>query len=191
MSRKKNRCDGVEPVCSQCARSKHECEYSETLSRVDYLGTKVKELEKQLREKEEEIERLSLLNPPRFKPGVDSQAYTLLQAEYLHIRNRFTTIDSLVALLPLQSLFACVNRFSQRAQSCYLPRTLQEFPMIQQEIEHLLDNNRRNARPHPDTLALVFAMLATELQVRQYDMSGEDLRRRSDAYGKPESCHHK
>ena len=63
--------------------------------------------------------------------------------------------------------------------------------MIQREIEHLLDNNRRNASPCPGTLALVFAMLATELQVRQYDMSGEDLRRRSDAYGKPESCHHK
>ena len=187
-----NPCDGAKPVCSQCARSKHECEYNETLSRGDSLSTKVKKLEKQLREKEEEIERLSLLNPSPFIPGGDSQGYTLLQAEYLHIRNKFTTIDSLVALLPPQeSLRACVNRFPQRAKSCYLPPTLQDFPMIQQEIEHLLDNSRRNTSPSPGTLALVFAMLATELQVRQYDMSGEGLRRGSDAYGKPKPRHYK
>ena len=185
---KKHRCDGAKPVCSRCARLKRECEYR--VGTVKFLETRVKELEEQLREKEEDIERFSLLDSPSFEPGDDFQAHTSLQAEYFNILNKLATIDSLVALLPpSESLFACVNRFSQRAQSCYLPRT-HEFPITKQEIEHLLSNSRRNACSCPSALALLFAMLAAELQVCQYHMSGESSlqapRRRSDAYGKPQ-----
>ena len=126
-------------------------------------------------------EELSLPSSPYFELGVESQPNTLLQAEYFPILDNFSKIESLIALLPpLHSLSASVTRFQQ---------TRSEFPDTKEEVEHLFDDNRRNASLCPRTLALVFALLATDLQVYQYHMSGEDSsqasRRRSDTYGKP------
>jgi hypothetical protein len=111
-----------------------------------------------------------------------------------HILEKFTTIDSLVQLLPArEELFECVDLFLRRAQACTFPQTPNELPLHTRDIERFLEDGRRNANNSPDTLALLFAMLATGLQMGQYDRSGgewvegavEASRLESDAYSKP------
>lgn len=110
-----------------------------------------------------------------------------------HVLEKFTTIDSLVELLPARDeLFACLELFQRRAQACTFPQTPHELPLRTRDIERFLEDGHRNASNSPDTLALLFAMLATGLQMGQYDRSGgewvegavEASRRQSDAYSK-------
>ena len=90
-----------------------------------------------------------------------------------HIVAQFTTVASLVDLLPeRRELFACLDLFQRHAQACTFPQTANELPIRTRDIERFLDDGHRNASNSPDTLALLFAMLATGLQMGQCDRSG-------------------
>lgn len=62
--------------------------------------------------------------------------------------------------------------------------------MTRKEVQRFLDNKEKNAELHPDMLALIFATVATGMQMGQYDRSGsqwdrddlEGTRRTSDAF---------
>lgn len=61
--------------------------------------------------------------------------------------------------------------------------------MTKKELQRFLDDKAKNAELHPDMLALIFATVATGMQMGQYDRSGgrwdwdnlERTRRTSDA----------
>lgn len=100
-----------------------------------------------------------------------------------------STIAGLVAILPDSDvLFSCLDSFQRRAQSCSFPHTPDE--VTRKEVQRFLEHKENNAQRHPDMLALVFATVATGMQMGQYDRSGncwkrEDLertRRTSDAF---------
>ena len=101
-----------------------------------------------------------------------------------------------MAILPApDALFSYLDSFQRRAQSCSFPHTPDE--VTRKEVERFLDDKEKNAELHPDMLALIFATVATGMQMGQYDRSGnrwnrEDLertRRTSDAFSKfPCSC---
>ena len=104
-----------------------------------------------------------------------------------------STIAALVAILPEPDmLFSCLDMFQRRAQSCSFPHTPDE--VTRKEVQRFLDNKERNAALYPDMLALIFATVATGLQMGQYDRSGEawvqddieKTRRTSDAYSESE-----
>lgn len=108
-----------------------------------------------------------------------------------HILARFSTLESLVELLPQrEELFIYLELFQRRAHSCSFPQISNELPMPREDVQRFLDDGHRNASNSPDTLALLFAMLAMGMQVGQFDMSGgewvegavEESRRQSDVY---------
>ena len=112
---------------------------------------------------------------------------------------KYSTIPSLLELLPpREELFAWIDHFRRRAQSCSFPHTPQE--VTKREVERFLDDAERNASHFPDMLALIFATLATGLQMGEYDRSGgewvpgavEAITKRSDAFSKdllPSRCY--
>lgn len=78
--------------------------------------------------------------------------------------------DQLWTLLPdRQELFACLDLFYSKAQSCSFPHMPDE--VTKTEVERFL-NNPENAHNYPDMLALIFATIATGLQMGQYDRNG-------------------
>ena len=104
---------------------------------------------------------------------------------------KYSTVAALLQLLPVrEELFACLELFQRRAQSCSFPHTPDE--VTKKEVERFLADAERNANNFPDMLALIFATLATGLQMGQYDRSGgqwvkgavEGTRNRSDAFRK-------
>ncbi|KAK3725936.1 hypothetical protein LTR37_000084 [Vermiconidia calcicola] len=102
---------------------------------------------------------------------------------------KFSTTSSLLQLLPeRRELFECLELFQRRAQSCSFPNTPDE--VTRKGVEQFLSDGERNAELYPDMLALIFATLATGLQMGQYDRSGgqwlegavDQTRKRSDVY---------
>lgn len=84
-------------------------------------------------------------------------------------------------------IYACLDMFQRRAQSCYFPHTPDE--VTKKEVERFLSDVEGNAERFPDMLALIFATLATGMQMGVYDLHGdwiagavEDTRRKSDVY---------
>ena len=120
--------------------------------------------------------------------------YTVDDTNYpFHIVKNYTSIESLLGLLPPRGdLFSYLDLFQYRAQSCSYPQTLHELPLPKREVECFLEDAERNANNSPDTLALLFAMLATGLQIGRYDRSGgkwiagavQESRDQSDVYSK-------
>ena len=84
---------------------------------------------------------------------------------------QFATTSQLLQLLPDQDdLFACLDLFQRRAQACSFPHMPEE--VTKREVERFLADRERNANLFPDMLALIFATLATGLQMGQYDRNG-------------------
>lgn len=113
-----------------------------------------------------------------------------------HILAGFSSLDSLVELLPPpEELFSYLDLFQRNAQSCSVPQTSNELPMPRSEVERFLEDGHRNASNSPDALALLFAMIATGMQVGSYDRNGgewvegavEESRQQSDVYSKSSS----
>lgn len=76
-----------------------------------------------------------------------------------------------MAILPeREQLFASIESFQRRAQSCSFPHTPDE--VTKKEVQRFLDDKQKNAEFHPDMLALIFATVATGMQMGQYDRSG-------------------
>lgn len=99
-----------------------------------------------------------------------------------------SSIAGLAAILPEPDmLFSCLDSFQRRAQSCSFPHMPDE--VTRKEVQRFLDDKEKNAEVHPDMLALIFATVATGVQMGQYDRSGgqwnrddlERMRRTSDA----------
>ncbi|KXT11213.1 hypothetical protein AC579_10007 [Pseudocercospora musae] len=90
-------------------------------------------------------------------------------------------------LPPHDHVLQCLDVFQKRAQSCYFPHTPDE--LTRKEVERFLGDAVDYAERAPDMLALIFAMLATALQMGVYDRYGgwaegavEETRRNSDVY---------
>lgn len=78
---------------------------------------------------------------------------------------------ALVATLPpREQLFSILDAFQRRAQSCSFPHTPDE--VTKKEIERFLADGEVNAQKYPDMLALIFATLATGLQMGEHDRNG-------------------
>lgn len=84
-------------------------------------------------------------------------------------------------------VYAALDHFQERAQSCYFPHTPDE--VTRREVERFLSDAEGNAERHPDMLALIFATLATGMQMGVYDKHNgwrpgavEEDRIRSDVY---------
>ncbi|PIA89218.1 hypothetical protein CB0940_07516 [Cercospora beticola] len=84
-------------------------------------------------------------------------------------------------------VYSCLDMFEKRAQSCYFPQT--PDLLTRREVSRFLERTEDNAEAHPDMLALIFAMVATAMQMGVYDRHGEwaegavdESRRRSDVY---------
>lgn len=84
-------------------------------------------------------------------------------------------------------IYACLDMFQRRAQSCYFPHTPDE--VTKKEVERFLSDVEGNAEKFPDMLALIFATLATGMQMGVYDVHGgwvadlvEQTRKKSDVY---------
>ena len=70
-----------------------------------------------------------------------------------------------------EKLFSILDSFQRRAQACSFPHTPHE--VTKKEIGRFLDDAEVNASKYPDMLALIFATLATGLQMGEYDRNGE------------------
>ena len=108
----------------------------------------------------------------------------------------YSSAAQLWELLPERDeLFACLDLFQTKAQSCSFPHIPDE--MTKREVERYLQDSG-NAVAFPDMLALIFATVATGLQMGQYERNGnkwsaeavENTRRRGDVFSKssPFSC---
>lgn len=85
--------------------------------------------------------------------------------------------DQLWTLLPdRKELFACLDLFHSKAQSCSFPHVPDE--VTKREVERFL-NDPENAHNYPDMLALIFATIATGLQMGQYDRNGGQWKKES------------
>lgn len=87
-----------------------------------------------------------------------------------------------------EEIYACLDMFQRRAQSCYFPHT-PEDEVTKKEVERFLSDVEGNAEKFPDMLALIFATLATGMQMGVYDVHGgwvadvvEETRKKSDVY---------
>jgi len=80
-------------------------------------------------------------------------------------------LTALVELLPeSEELFEILAMFQRRTQSCSFPHTPDE--VTKKEVERFLSTKNANARKYPDMLALLFATLATGLQMGEHDRHG-------------------
>lgn len=67
-------------------------------------------------------------------------------------------------------VYECLDSFQRRAQSCYFPHTPDE--VTKKEVERFLIDAEGNADKFPDMLALIFATLATGMQMGVWDKHG-------------------
>lgn len=80
----------------------------------------------------------------------------------------FTDTVQLLELLPeREELFACLDVFQRHAQACSFPHMPDN--VTKRGIERFLSDRERNAELCPEMLALIFATLATGLQMGKYD----------------------
>ncbi|KAK4504246.1 hypothetical protein PRZ48_005162 [Zasmidium cellare] len=84
-------------------------------------------------------------------------------------------------------IYESLEMFQRRAQSCYFPHTPDE--VTRREVERFMADAEANAERFPDMLALIFATLATGMQMGVYDKHGdwlpgavEQTRKTSDVY---------
>ncbi|KAK4979395.1 hypothetical protein LTR28_005040 [Elasticomyces elasticus] len=86
----------------------------------------------------------------------------------------FPTNQGIPALLqclpPSEELYGYLDAFQKRAQSCSFPHVPDE--VTRKEVERFLADADKNATAFPDMLALIFATLASGLQMGIYDKSG-------------------
>lgn len=102
------------------------------------------------------------------------------------IPSHSSSLELLRVLPEHDELFACLEMFHRRAQSCSFPHTPEE--VTRKEVERFLSDPEHNAVTAPDMLALIFVTLATGLQMGQFDRNGgtwdraasETTRARSD-----------
>lgn len=81
------------------------------------------------------------------------------------------TAATLYHVLPSRDeIFEILDLFQRRAQSCSFPHTPEE--VTRNEVERFLADGESNAQKYPDMLALLFATLATGLQMGEYDRCG-------------------
>ena len=117
-----------------------------------------------------------------------------------HILDNHSSVRSLVKLPMLNNrdyLSSCLDHFQRRAHACSFPQTSSDLPLPKRDIDRFLEDPEHNATGSPDMLALLFAMIATGLQVGQYDRSGgewvagdvEASLLESDVYSKLPSTH--
>lgn len=101
------------------------------------------------------------------------------------------TLTALVACLPpREELFDVLESFQKRGQCCSFPHVPDE--VTKKEVERFLSDVQGNAQKFPDMLALVFATLATGMQMGVWDRSGgswvkgerENATKVSDVYSK-------
>ncbi|GAB7365100.1 hypothetical protein MBLNU230_g6190t1 [Neophaeotheca triangularis] len=99
------------------------------------------------------------------------------------------TIEALVGCLPeREELFDALESFYKRGQCCSFPHVPDE--VTKKEVERFLSDAEANAQKFPDMLALVFATLATGMQMGVWDRSGgcwvqgerEKATQKSDVY---------
>ncbi|KAK5130559.1 hypothetical protein LTR08_001939 [Meristemomyces frigidus] len=91
-------------------------------------------------------------------------------------------------LAECDDLFEILDRFQRRAQACSFPHTPDE--VTKREVERFLADGESNAQKYPDMLALLFATLATGLQMGEHDrcngqwIAGETAKtqKRADVY---------
>lgn len=89
-----------------------------------------------------------------------------------HILRSWDDTSGLLAVLPERDeLFICIDMFQRRANATSFPHMPAE-DVSKKEIERFLADAEVNAKSHPDMLALMFAMLATGMQVGVWDRSG-------------------
>ena len=80
--------------------------------------------------------------------------------------------STLLKLLPPeQEIFAYLNAFQRRAQSCSFPHVPEECS--EQEVRRFLSDVEHNTTVHLDMLALLFCALAQGLQNGVYDKYGQ------------------
>ncbi|KAF2720916.1 hypothetical protein K431DRAFT_313004 [Polychaeton citri CBS 116435] len=80
-------------------------------------------------------------------------------------------IPQLLKTLPDKAeLISSLDMFQHKAQSCSFPHVPDNT--TKREVLRFLDDAEENAEKHPDMLALVFATLATGLQLGVYDRNG-------------------
>ena len=98
--------------------------------------------------------------------------YTLEPTFYpFPVLQDFSDVESLLGVLPPdEELYQWLELFQRRAQPCSFPHTPHE--VTKNEVERFLEDRKRNANQFPDMLALLFATLATGLQMGQYERSG-------------------
>lgn len=108
----------------------------------------------------------------------------------------YSTPAELLTLLPQDQdeLFSCLDLFEKRAQACSFPQLLDD--VTKHEVQRFLSDDQdqriRNAESFPDMLALLFATLATGLQMGQYDKCGgkweskavHETRKQCDAFSR-------
>ena len=101
----------------------------------------------------------------------------------------------LLGVLPSEEdIFAYLEAFQRRAQSCSFPHMPEEC--TQPEIRRFLENIEHHAVTNPDMFALVFATMAQGLQNGIYDRCGERWiagavdaeSRRGDVFGMLFTC---
>lgn len=73
-------------------------------------------------------------------------------------------------LPPREDLLEILELFQRRGQCCSFPHAPDE--LTKREVERFMDDLEGNAQKYPDMLALIFATLATGLQMGQWDRSG-------------------
>nr|OQO30757.1 hypothetical protein B0A51_02453 [Rachicladosporium sp. CCFEE 5018] len=102
-----------------------------------------------------------------------------------------TTAALLMLLPPREEVFECLDLFSKRAQSCSFPHMPDE--VTKKEVGRFLDEageDPARMENNSNMLALIFATLATGMQMGVHDRSGEqwiegaveDAARRGDCY---------
>jgi hypothetical protein len=119
--------------------------------------------------------------------------YTLESSYPFPVVVGYSSSTDLLKILPeREELFECLDMFRQTAHSCSFPHLPDE--VTKEEVTRFLDEDEeqrdRNAREYPDMLALIFATLATGLQMGQHQRNGgkwdrdqvDNTRRRGDAF---------
>ena len=80
------------------------------------------------------------------------------------------TVPLVQCLPPDDEIFAYLDAFQRRAQSCSFPHVPEECTKT--EVQRFLDNRYHNAAVNPDMLALLFTTIAQGLQNGCYDKFG-------------------
>ncbi|TKA81082.1 hypothetical protein B0A55_02543 [Friedmanniomyces simplex] len=112
---------------------------------------------------------------PRQTHGLAREMYALTESIHpFPVFANWTGQNALTALVellpPREELFSILDSFQRRAQSFSFPHTPDE--VTKKEVERFLANADANGLKYPHMLALLFATLATGLQMGEHDRNG-------------------